>query len=1334
MSADSTSTPEDRPVSLEDSTPPRGNPFPVVGIGASAGGLEAFNQLLGALSTSSGMAFVLVQHLDPNHESQLPELLTPSTSMPIVRVENGIHIEPNKVYVIPPNATMVMEDSRLLLARRESGLHLPIDIFFESLAEVQGSRAIGVVLSGNASDGSQGLRAIKAECGLTFAQDEATATFGGMPRSAIATGAVDYVLSPAEIGRELGRLGHHPFLLPVEPEDATTELLPDGDGDMRRIFALLANNSGVDFSHYKPTTVRRRISRRMMVLRLDTLPEYVYYLDKHPKEIRDLYRDLLISVTSFFRDPEAFESLSTHFRQRLTSESRRDDAVRIWVPGCATGEEVYSIAICFLELLGDLEMAVPLQIFGTDISEVALDRARQGFYSENITKDISSERLRRYFHRIDSGYQIAKIIRESCIFARHDVTKDPPFSRVDLVSCRNLLIYLDAGIQRRVFPIFHYALKPDGILFLGGAESTGPASDLFNTVDKQNNLYQRKAGSGILSVELRPHIAPVAYPLAPSPSSPGTDLQKRLDRVIQSKYAPDAVLVDSNMQILQFRGHTRPYLDPAPGGASLNLLRMAHESLVVPLRRILQAASEAQHSVRESGVVFQHDGITEEIAIEVTPVAGESLAERLWLVVFIAQNRYPGELSGAEESHVSSDEGSRIVHLERELAETREHLRNMTEEFEAHSEELRAANEEARSANEELQSTNEELGTTKEELQSANEELTTINEELQHRNIELNNINSDLRNLFAAVGVAVLMVDADLRIRRYNPAAEKLLDLEPIDIGRPIGHLRSNIPTPFIENQIRQVIDTLHADEQHVQDREGRWFSVVSRPYRTVDDRIMGAVVTVQDIHLLKRGLELAEEARDYAEGMIETVREPLLVLDADLRVQLATASFYEVFQVSREETIGRFIYNLGNGQWNQPRLRELIGAALFHNQPFYDYEVETDFPHIGHRTMRLNGRRILREDAGGRTLLLSLEDVSQRREAAEIRFLRLFETAKDAVVVVDAETGVVTDVNPCLLETISYPREHLIGRKLLEIAPFAQAPEMGSLFEDLSLIDTVRIDDVRLRRSDGCVVDMELVANRYKVGGQPVVQLNLRDITQRKEHDAALRRSVEEKALLVREIHHRVKNNLQVIVSLLSLQASYTKDPKAIAGFEEAEGRVRAMAQIHETLHTSPDLTEIEFSAYLASLVRDLIKLHGTVHEGIELHLHVEEMVLDMETAIPLGLIANEVIVNSLKHGLKASGGRLEVSLSYGHDGAGDGERYAFAQLRIADSGPGFPEGIHLPVTQSMGMRILYLLSKQIQASVEFPKGPGAIVLLTFPLIPKTSLALADEESSALT
>ena len=1425
-----------------DYSPPRGNPFPVVGIGASAGGLEAFTQLLGALPEHTGMAFVFVQHLDPQHESMLAEILASGTRLPVETVHDGIEVRPNHVYVMPPNASMELRDGHLQLGAREPGLHLPIDIFFRSLARVQGSRAIGVVLSGNASDGSLGVRAIKAECGITFAQDEATARFGGMPRNAVATGAIDYVLTPAEIGRELGRLGSHRFMVVAEPSVVESETLPEGDGDLKRILALLRVATKVDFRQYKPTTIQRRLGRRMMILHIETLTEYARYLHQKPSEITELYKDLLISVTSFFRDPNAFEALIECLKPAIAERIQLQEPLRLWVPGCATGEEVYSLVIRLHEFFLDQQMSLPVQMFGTDISDSALERARQGIYGGAITETVSEQRLRRFFTKTDGGFQINKMVRECCVFARHDITRDPPFSRLDVVSCRNVLIYLDPRAQRKVLPTFHYALNSTGLLMLGSAETAGAAADLFTIVDKTHQIYKRRAVPTRLTLDF------TAGPLAlegPSASTRaevlgGADFQRKLERVIQARYSPDGVVVTGDLQILQFRGHTAPYLDPSPGEASFNLLRMLKESLVVPLRRAVQKAAETDMLVQDEGASVEVNGQPEQVFIEVSPIVVGEGPERYFFVVF---NRPAAGKEPRAAVTYAAPSGEDVHVVERELADTREYLRNIREEYEAHAEELRAANEEARSANEELQSTNEELGTTKEELQSANEELTTVNEELQNRNRELAATNGDLRNFLSAVTVAVVMVDQDLRVRRFNTAAEKLLELSPIDIGRPIGHVRGHIETPRLEEQVKRVIESLNATSEEVQDVNGCWFAISVRPYRTLDERIAGAVITFQDIDPLKRGLEASEEARQYAESLIETVREPLVVLDADLRVQRATPAFYEAFLVSREETEGRFLYDLGNGQWNRPRLRELLGSTLFRSEAFHDFEVEHDFPHIGRRTMRLNARRIPSRDPQRRTILLAIEDVTERREIAEIRFRRLFETAKDGLIVVDAETETVQDVNPFFLHLTGFARENFVGKNVGEAGALLHLENAAAVVAQTKTSELARYDDLQITTRDGLLVSVEIVANRYMVGTQPVVQLNVRDIsarkesekalreseerfrlvvesvrdyaifqvdregkiitwnagakrllgweehevlgkhcalvftpediergeherelekartdgrsederwhirkdrtrffaggvltrspdraatpmtftkvmqdiTARKEQDAQLRRSLEEKSVLVREIHHRVKNNLQMIVSLLSLQSSHTDDPRIIDAFEETEGRVRAVAHIHEQLYASDDLSAVEVGGYLAALARELVALHARAQGGVKLHVDVQETVLHIERAVPLGLIANELILNGLKHGLASGTGDLKLAFQ---TSAEDGKP-GWATLTVEDSGPGLPAGIDLSRGESMGYQLINLLVRQLRARFEVGPGPGTRITVSFPLQP---------------
>lgn len=991
-SVGSTTEPSELVVSLpdqvtdEEDKQPRSNVFAIVGIGASAGGLEAFTELLSALPVTTGMAFVLVQHLDPAHPSLLTSLLSRTTTMPVQEVKDGVRVEPNHVYVIPPNTSMTLADGALRLSPRLARApHLPIDQFLVSLGDQQRRLAIGVILSGTASDGCEGIRAIKAHCGITFAQDEASAQYGGMPHTAKDTGAVDYVLPPRAIAQELARISQHRYLL-TDRDPTTGEVLPEGQVDLSKVFQLLERTTNVDFSLYKQTTVRRRIGRRMMVHRCDTVGEYLAVLHQNAEEVQELYKDILICVTGFFRDPAAFEALTPHLA-KLVSETAEGCVLRIWVPGCATGEEVYSLAICFRELLEQQGRQVGLQFFGTDISEASLRRARNGVYSDLITHAVSPERLRQFFHKVEGGYQINKSIRDTCIFAIQDVTRDPPFARLDLISCRNLLIYLGSALQKSVFSFFHYALNADGILFLGSAETAESTSGLFRVLEGKSNLFARNGAPVPLREPFPSHrhrAEPTDRPRVARTLN-SLELQKRADRTIQNRYAPDGVVIDAGMQILQFRGHTGFYLEPASGEASHQLMRMARGSLQPILRKSVAAAIERNTLVQEKGVRIQHDGETRDITLEVVPIAGSSPSERYFLVMF--ERESPTREVPADGHALPSDQEdlqSRVERLERELGEARDYLRSETEDHETALEELRAANEEVGSANEELQSTNEQLGTAKEELQSTNEELITVNEELKSRNDELNLLTNDLTNVLSAANLPILVVDRSLRLRRFTPRAERWLGLVPGDVGRSLSDVQKYVPVRELTTLVTRVIDSLAVETQEVQDADGAWWLLTIHPYRTSEHRIEGAVLTFVDIDLLQRNLQAAQEAREFSEAIVNTVREPLLVLSPDFRVQRANPAFYQTFQTSPKDTEGRLLHELGDGQWDIQPLRHALEEVLLHDVGFADLEMEQTFSGIGPKSMCLNGCRIVRKDASAQTILLAIEDVTTRRHAEQ--------------------------------------------------------------------------------------------------------------------------------------------------------------------------------------------------------------------------------------------------------------------------------------------------------------------------------------------------------------
>jgi two-component system, chemotaxis family, CheB/CheR fusion protein len=961
----------------------------VVGIGASAGGLEAFTRLLKDLPTNTGMAFVLVQHLDPTHPSMLTEILARSTEMPVSAIKTSLAVEPDHVYVIPPNTNLVILHGVLNLLPREEipRQHLPIDYFLNSLAEDQGSKAIGVILSGNASDGTLGLQAIKAAGGITFAQNPESAKFDGMPRHAIAAGDVDFVLPPQEIAKELALLGRHPYLLAAKAQKTDNLLLNDQD-NLNRIFSLLRAATGADFSYYKPTTVKRRIMRRMVLHNIERVTGYVKYLQHNPVEIKALSQDILIGVTSFFREPEAFQLLKAVVFPNLIKKISADTPLRIWVPGCSTGEEAYSIAISVLEFLEEQALNHPIQIFATDLNATAIEKARGGIYPESIMQDVTLERLRRFFVKVKSGYQISKTVRNLCIFAEQNIIKDPPFSQLDLISCRNVLIYLGPVLQRKVIPIFHYALKPTGHLLLGTSESVGPFLDLFALQDKKYKIYAKKGALTPLNFDFAPiEEATTGLEDHKGMNHTGTDLWnnydalKEADRIMLAKYAPAAVVVNDKLEVLQFRGQTDPYLTHSPGLASLNLFKMIRPGLSIELHKAIHLAGKEQRPVRKEGLQVHENGQSRNLNFEVFPFKDPAQETHCFLIVFeevSLQAAAASEKATSDpvEPEIQPDGAYQLNQLKQELAATIEYQQSIIEQREAANEELRAANEEIQSSNEELQSTHEEMETAKEELQATNEELTTVNDELRNRNLEINQVNNDLNNLLSIINIPIVILGNDLRIRRFTAMAEKVLNLIPTDAGRPLSDIKPNIDLPQLEQMILEVVDTLVIQELEVQDRWGRWYSLCIRPYKTFDNKIDGVVMTLFDINTLKPSLEQLQDSRDLV-AIVETIREPFLVLDAGLRVKLANPSFYRIFQVTPSDTKNQLIFTLGNGQWDIPVLRALLEEILPKNTSFQDFKVDHHFQQIGHKVMLLNARRIVGEGNLTPLILLSFEDIT---------------------------------------------------------------------------------------------------------------------------------------------------------------------------------------------------------------------------------------------------------------------------------------------------------------------------------------------------------------------
>ena len=888
-------------------TPRSNGTFPIVGIGASAGGLEAFSEFLRGLPGDTGMAFVLIQHLDPSHKSMLAEIMSRWTAMPVSEAHGETPVLPNHVYVSPPGQDLTIANGVLHLAPRaeKRGQHRSIDTFLRSLATDQRHQAIGVILSGSASDGTLGLAEIKAEGGITFAQDD-TAKHDSMPHSAIATGCVDFVMSPEKIAGELARIARHPY---IAAEAITEEEVQRSD--LTPVLEILRKHLGVDFSHYKQNTLYRRITRRMVLHKTDRLQDYLGLLEDLPGEAEALYHDVLINVTSFFRNPEAFEVLKTKVLPKLIDERSRHEPVRIWVLGCSTGEEAYSIAIAFSELCADVGREVALQIFATDLNAASIEKARAGIYSKNIAQDVSPERLRRFFTEEDGSYRVRKSIRDVCVFARHNVLTEPPFSRMDMITCRNLLIYLDSEMQQRIVPILHYALLPWGYLWLGNSETIGSYRDLFQIEDTKHKIYVKnpslsRAALGGLTSARTPSDAGAKPARIREMVHGGVDAAKEAERILLAKYAPPGVLVNGELDILQFRGDTGLYLSPAPGRASLNLLKMLREGLLVAVRGAVQRAKREEIPVREANLRVKSNGGYREVDVEVIPVKGASPREGCFLVMFEEQHpplvEHPIVAPAA--AVLAEPESEReLERLKQELAATREYLQSVVEQQEAANEELQSANEEVQSANEELQSINEELETSKEEIQSSNEELATVNEELHNRNLELSQSNNDLINLLSSVQMAIVMVGADLRIRRFTPMAERMMNLIPADVDRPIKDLNLQIDIPDLERRLEEVIDTVSVKEYEVRDKQGRWHSLRLRPYRTLENKVDGAVIVLVDVDALKRN---DETLRRQAE-LLDHAYEPIIIWSLDSGViTYWNRAAEETYGYSQAQALGR--------------------------------------------------------------------------------------------------------------------------------------------------------------------------------------------------------------------------------------------------------------------------------------------------------------------------------------------------------------------------------------------------------------------------------------------
>lgn len=932
------------------------------------------------------MAFVLLQHLDPIHKCILPELIQRKTNMKVCQIEHGMKVQPNCIYVIPPNKDLSIRQGILILSEQSVSMspRMPIDFFFRHLAKDQGEKSICIIFSGMGTDGTLGLKEVKDKLGMVMVQDPDTTEYNSMPLSAISTNLVDFIAPPEELPAKL--IGFVKHL--IKPSNQNPTAVDKSSGELQKIFVLIRDHTGHDFSLYKGNTMYRRIERRMSVLQIDRASNYVSYLQQNPQEVDLLFNELLIGVTNFFREPEAFEFLKENVIPDLLKNRMKEQILRIWIPGCSTGEEVYSTAIIIRECLEKIKKvnSIKVCIFATDINRQAIEIARQGIYPVNISADVSQERLAQFFIKVgDSSYQVKKAIREMVVFAPQNIIMDPPFIRLDMLCCRNLLIYFSTELQKKLLPLFHYSLNPGGILFLGSSETIGEYTGLFSTLDNRLKIFERKDSISSL-LPMIDYLSPTIFHESLKANIVKKDISgaipDMIQRILHENYTPPAVVINENGDIIYINGRTGKYLEPSPGKANLNIFAMARDEIRFEMGKAIREASSQKVLVSVNLLNIKYNDGFHNIKITARPLTISQYPSGLLMVIFEDAANFMQAESLSTDSVLASEQTAAVTELEGQLTFTREHLQSIIEEMETSQEELKSMNEEFQLTNEELQSTNEELKTSREELQSLNEELLTVNVELQTKNNDLLQSNSDMKNLLSSTRIATIFLDNKLNIKRFTPEMSSIINLIQTDVGRPISDIVQKLKYTNLIPDVREVLDTLVYKEIQVQTIAGNWFNMRIFPYRTIENVIDGVVITFSEITKNKLKEESLIEANNFTMSVVSTVREPMVVLDSELRVISANRSFYKTFLVDPHETENKLIFDLGSNQWNIPALRDLLEKVVLLNKEFNDFLVEHEFPSIGYKKMLLNARSIFCENQDSHLILLAIEDITNRKHA----------------------------------------------------------------------------------------------------------------------------------------------------------------------------------------------------------------------------------------------------------------------------------------------------------------------------------------------------------------
>jgi two-component system, chemotaxis family, CheB/CheR fusion protein len=1313
---------------------------PIVAIGASAGGLDALKQFFRTMPADTGAAFVVIQHLDPNHESLTAEILTRFTEMPTRQVADGMHVEPNHIYVIPPNTYLSLKGHEFHLGKPilQHGVRMPIDAFLSSLSEQLNEKSIAIIVSGTGSDGNLGLRAIKAAGGLAIAQAPETAQYDGMPRSAIATGMVDIVCPVEEMHGHLLAYLNHAY---VAQSNGRQKTVPTADGDSRgldKVLAELGRRLGHDFREYKLGTMARRVSRRMSLHGIHNVDDYLAYLRENQPEARLLFKDLLIGVTSFFRDPDAFGSLDRKVIAPMIESKPADEAVRIWVAGCSTGEEAYSLAMLVIEHCEKNHQHRPIRIFASDIDESSLAVARAGVYPDSVTADISAQRLQRFFSKEDHTYKVGKELRETVTFAVQNLLDDPPFSNIDLISCRNLLIYLNADAQRKILGIFHFALRKNGYLFLGHSETASQREGLFEPLVKKWRIFRRSDAVSAPVLRLSTSAKNVRAIAAAHPQRAES---QRLEEIARQQllleFAPAAVMINRHRHILLFSGPTSRYLEQPSGAPTLDLLGLVRRELRPKLRVAIRQLIDGSDRIVIENVRLVRDGVNTNVRILLKTIIPAPSSEPLYLITF-EEKPGPGATAAVEEADSPTD-AAKIQLMEDELKGTREDLQSNIEELESTNEELQAANEEVMSINEELQSTNEELETSHEELQSMNEELATVNSQLKDKIDELARTNDDLANLLSSTDIATLFIDTRMRIGRYTPAARKLANLIPSDIGRPLADIRMNVPEDDLLTSVREVLDKLAPMESQVDTAAGECYLRRITPYRTSDRRVAGVVITFIDITERKRSVMQAERLAT----VVRDSNDAVAVLKADGEILAWNKGAEQMYGWTEQEAL-------------RMNIRQVVPEAsrdeakTMLNRVFRGEAVEF----IETRRLCKNGNELdvwltatpLTDASGKITAVATTErNITERKRvmdqlrSSEANFRALIESAPDAMIIVGA-TGTIEMANAQATQLFGYSRDELLGMTIENLVPeesrdrhkrarleYVDVPEIRQMGTGLPLSALLK---------NGTQVPIEVSLSPILTDHGVVVCAAIRDITERKRSEEALRtaKAVAETALATRArflatASHDLRQPLQSLNLLNAALLKMIETPKAREMLVMQGESLQGMSRL---LNSLLDLTKLE-SGTVAAMRHDVRigsifqRLQATFQaraeeSGLELRFDATNAVVHTDPDL-LGQLLQNLVSNALRYTRR---GFVRVSCV---------QVAACMRISVSDSGVGIPaselENIFIEFHQvdrdpqerhgglGLGLAIVQRIAALLETRVDVQSelGQGSVFSISVPI-----------------